>query len=192
MNQPSGHNEWDQLPGPMPSVGVTPPLRAAILLWIVGPLQMAIFGCCGSVYATMAMIPYEEFLKLFEQHQPHMADQADQIHPLLPAFAVSMLVLGFLPGVAYLLLGFGVRKAKPAAINFAQMIALTQGIVLAVFFLLLLAGAVQTGSPMTLTFVLILIGTPLAILGVAFYWLQKAKRYRDDVLSADDDPWNNP
>jgi hypothetical protein len=174
---PLPSREWDEPAGPDPN------FRAAVFVWIAGAVTMLMSGCCAMTAMMLGTVSLEELERVAGQPMP---PQFTQVQPMLAYVAIAVLVMGFVPGVIYLVLGFGIRRGKLLPIRLAMVLAITQSIVLACLLLWDLAQAITAGNPMALTVSVLLMGTPLALLGFALRWLfaaqqQAASAGRDEM-----------
>ncbi len=154
-------------------------------MWFLGGLQTLLFGCCSTGYGILAVVPLEQ-LKQMPNMNPTTASQLDHIHPWAGAAALALFLLGFCPGVAYLILGFFVKKQRPGPLLASLILVFAQTLVLGVVGLLSILGAVMQGDPMALTICLIFFGTPLLLQGFTIYYLFAAKSGRP---AAPHNPW---
>src|SRR5689334_18554028 len=95
-------NEWDTAPEGAPN----PVARAAVFTWILGAVSVLVFGCCTGTYLVASILPTEqlrEFFKDVTQEELALAQRGMMVR------GVISLALGLAPGIAYLVLGFGVR-----------------------------------------------------------------------------------
>ncbi len=178
-------NEWDA-----PPPGAASPLRAAVITWIIGAGQTFLFGLGTVIYGLMALLPEERLHELVRgQNLPE--EQLTLLQPwLMAAFALCCLLLGFIPGVAYVLLGFGIHRGKRLAFESTQMLLLTQAIVLGIFLLLGVSQALAAGSPRHVTLNIVVLGTPLALLITGIRWVAAAKRQLAYQTHAGQEPWD--
>ena len=145
---------------------------------------------CGwttvSLFITAAM-PTEQFVENFAPYLP--ADQLARVHRLLWHLALSILVLGLLPGIAYIYLGFGVRKGRALPTRVAIGLAVMQTAVLAVLVLDAVVTAISGADPVAVTAAILLRGTPLAILIGCVRVLLRARLTQGDHVDLQVDPW---
>lgn len=168
--EPATNNEWDEIPV---SGGGYPARRAAVMAWVLSAVCLIVFGCLGTSAFVFSRVPHEELQKLFD-------DSGQQIPApdpgVLGVMALMMVALGVLPGVAYLIAGFGVRAGRSGATNIALYVAITQVIIFGLLALNGVVGAVQAGDPKALTMVVLPFGTLLALLGFTIRDLIRALR----------------
>lgn len=164
---------------------------ASVWLWALGALQVLVFGCCTASIAITAQMPLEAFQQEVAAYELP-PQQAAELHGMLHYSALIVLLMGFLPGVAYLICGFGVRRGKRTAIGLALLLAITQAIVFGVMGLYSLAAAAMAANPVAFTVNFVTFGTILGVLGAAIYWLTKALRFQPTTDADTTDPWNDP
>lgn len=156
---------------------------AAILLWILSAVQGMIFGCCSLIMAAFAMVPMKQWLG-----QPGM-EQMDQetmklFHGMAGAVAVGVFVVGCVPAVAYLVLGFFVKQRSRPAVYTCLIMLLLQTLMIGFLFASGLSQSVMDGNVMALTMSLLLFGVPIGLQLATMYHLKK-------VLSQPDAPQGN-
>jgi hypothetical protein len=160
--------------------------RAAAMVWILGLLEVVLCSCCVVSCLFLAGLNEESIQTLGKQYQsPEMVKQAQSL-----AFPMAILtvMLGLLPGVGYVVLGFGVRQRKMPAVNTCLLLAMTQGIVLGVLLLLQVVEAVRTLSPMLMTTTALTHGTPMALIVYVIRLLMSLRAGGEQDLETD--PWN--
>jgi len=168
---------------------VNPARRAALLVWALAAVGLIAFGCCSTALSLWAGRSQDELKQALPQWD---ADQLAQLYPLLWPMAILVFVIGFLPGLIYLIAGFGVRSGRALPTNLALLLTITQAIVWGVLFLSGVFQAVRMGSPTNLTVNVLTFGSFLALLGFTIHWLLRAKRARQESAELATDPWNDP
>jgi hypothetical protein len=164
-------SEWDP---PAPKAPAQPASRAAFHLWFLVGMQMVIFVMEALGLFSLAHRPYEEFAAQMEEARWPPGTVA-QAYPMLWGVGVMALVLGFLPGAAYVILAFGVRRGRAAEIGLALLLTTTQLVVGGVILLASALEAILHGQPGSMTMSVVLLGTPLAVLGLTARWLHAAR-----------------
>ena len=187
-----GYDEWD-----IPPSGASPDAssRAAKLVWIIGIIEIAVFGCFSTVLALGAIIPTNQFKELVDQGQmsPDQFNEFIAMQPMCGPAAMVLFVLGFLPGLAYLVAGFAVRQGKAIASTITIVLVATQFIVFGVIFALNLIGAVLTHNPIALTFNALTLGSLVVLLGLAIRSLLAERQHRHNIGQKQySDPWKHP
>lgn len=161
--------------------------KAARWVWTVGVLEMAAGGCATTCLGSLATQTKESLL---EQAGPEFpAAQFELVYPWLAPTAILIFVLGFLPGLVYVLLGFGVKAGRMGQVTFALVLALTQVIVLVFLGLSHVAGAWIAADPCALTSGVVLFGSPIFLLAVTLQWLLRAQRLHRQIQHEETDPW---
>lgn len=166
----TNQNEWD-IP-----VGLSPDqvrCRAAMLVWIIGAIEVAIFGCLSTALGLWSTLPPDQLRQAADQGglADYQLDLFIRMQPLFVTWAITLLVLGFVPGVVYLIAGFCVRKGGSFATGAALLLASTQCIVLGARFMSQAMGAVQAHNPGALTVLTLTLGSLVTLLGFGTYWL---------------------
>lgn len=185
MNDPL-RTTWNP-PSPNPIAS-----RAALWTWILGVIQVLLSGCLASVFAVMAVMPLTQLQEIYAG-QPQSFELIAKMHPRFWPMAGLMLVMGFIPGVAYIIAGFGVRKNNGTATYVAMLLAITQTIVLGVLVLNNIAVALTQGDLCQVTFNVVVMGTMLGMIGYTALLLYRTRR--GDVSNWQDqstDPWDDP
>jgi len=191
MTQPDPSHEWSSRANGQASQPGKACTRAAVLLWILGAIELVGFGCCGGIFTFLAVLPVETIREMVAEQPMPPQISVEQIHAWAPMFAGTILVLGILPALVYAISAFGVYAGKSAACNLALMVLMTQGIVLGVFLLSSVAGAIMMASPMDLTINVIVFGSILALIIAAIRALLTAREFKQDTSGEQADPWNN-
>lgn len=161
-----------------------------MFLWIVAALEMTGFGCCSVAMAVASFVPADQLQEQLQENPAAAEITVEQLRAIMLPGAIVFLVLGFLPGVAYLILGFFVRQGKTIAINFALLLLITQIIVFGIMMLAAVAQALIAGNPVQFTSNLLILGTLLAMLVATMRWLLRARNFQSQVLGEQSDPWN--
>lgn len=174
--EPATPNEWDEIPAT--SAG-HPARRAAVMVWVLSAVCLIVFGCLGTSAFVFSRVPPEELQKLFADNGQEIAVPDPK---LLSVMALMMVALGVLPGIVYLVAGFGVRAGRAGATNLALYLVITQVIIFGLLTLNGVIGALLAGDPASLTMVILPLGTLLAIMGFTLRRLISALRLsRSDV-----------
>jgi hypothetical protein len=110
-------------------------------------------------------------------------EQYRAMAPHLRAIAVTLLLLGFLPGLAYLVLGFAVRSGRRWASVTAFVLTGTQALVLGLIFLLNLLGALLSGSAGAVAAAVMIWGALAGLLAYTAWTLLGVVRGRGAAVS---------
>lgn len=181
---------WNTPPGSDPGQAASVSRRAAVRLWICGGVFLLLFGCCAGILSLSSSMPWSEFEQAMRQQ--NMSDQQlDQLRAIwgyMPAIAVMMALIGPLPGLLYLLLGFALRAARRWANSLALVIAALHGGVLLVMLLLNLVGYLGQGDISSGLLTALVWGLPLALI----LWMIRALWHARDAQAHDShlEPWN--
>jgi len=164
--------------------------RAAVLLWVLGGLQLVVFSCCTMAGLVLSIVPRGQIDQALQQQS--MADQftAQQIQTIGIPMAVTALLLGVLPALFYLVAGFFVRKSHAVMTNVTLLLIATQLCVFGMLLLISVVGGIATGRPLDITVNVLTVGTLVALLVVTMRSLWQAKQSNFDVTGEDTDPWN--
>ena len=161
--------------------------RATRWAWTIAIAEVVLCGGCATLFALLARTPLKELLE--QAKTQTQKEQLAQAHPLFTAHAISVFVLGFLPGLALLWLGFSIRAGKNLQTKVAIGLTIMQTVVLGVFLASLIAHAILTSTPKQLTLVVIMLGTPMALLIYAIRALMCAQQHQVDTVALETDPW---
>lgn len=186
MNTHPGLDQWHLAPD-----HGSPNLRhrAAVITWIIGSVQSVLFGSCSALTTWAARLRPDELQGITN---PEQLEQFSKFHPMLGHVAITLFVLGVVPGIVYLMLGFAVRTGSTIATGTALVLAITQSIVLGTIFIHNVLTAVLAHDPVMLTVNALTLGSLLALLGFGIRSLWLARQCDRDNLEAQTDPWNNP
>ncbi|MCE9590568.1 MAG: hypothetical protein K8S99_08605 [Planctomycetes bacterium] len=165
--------------------------RASVWVWAVAAGQIVLFGCSGTMYAIMASMPLAELQQLFAGN-PQLVQALPQMHPVFWHVAILTLSLGFVPGVVYLIAGFGVRAGKQPTIYVALLLAVTQIIVIGTMTLFNIIAAVSVANLPAATIYVIVFGTIIGTLGMMARNLYLVSGRQVRVQETQTDPWNDP
>lgn len=134
-----------------------------------------LFGLCSCSYALIAIIPIDEVASQGAISADHMRAW-EQFKPHSLMLATTTFVLGCVPGVCYLLLGFGVRRGQRGMTIASLILAMTQAIVCGLVLLLSLIEGFRRGEPLAITIPVLTFGTLLGLLVFLCVWLFRALR----------------
>ncbi|MCX5658717.1 MAG: hypothetical protein NTW19_03220 [Planctomycetota bacterium] len=179
---------WGSAPGPSPE---SLRRRAALLLWALGGVQVVCFGCCSFVLGAFGFRSMEEIQKLLPPGEVLPPGTA-AAHPFLIPVAVGVLLVGFFPGVAYIVLGFPVRAGLRGPTIAALAVSASQAAVMAMGVFVMVLGSLAAGDMGSLATSAAMGGGMLVALGVLVVLLVTILRApgMDDDLETD--PWNEP
>jgi hypothetical protein len=85
-----------------------------------------------------------------------------------------LLVAG--PGLVYLVLAPAARRLKPAALGLCYVLLATQAIVLAIMLVVSMAATLGGGNRIAFTLTVIVLGTPLAVIGYTTIEIARLRR----------------
>lgn len=160
---------FDPSGGAIEPNGSTLGARAAFWVRMIGFVQVAAFVLCGLPMVLIRLIPTDQLQSMTD---PQQFEQIIESQPFLGIMAWIFFLLGFLPGMVYLALGFVVRRARGLAIDLALFLAVTQCIVFGLLLLRNMVTAFVQASPVSLTVNVLTIGSLLTLLfqGVRCLW----------------------
>lgn len=194
--QPPESSEWDSLP---PAVGNSPvglgrsgpATRAAVLLWIVGGMQVALGGCCGGMVLLVQFMPVD----IIEKAVRDGSIRADQLEQFLAVKeqawigATILLTLGLLPGLLHLALAFGVRAGKAVPMVMAMAILLLQSLALGAWTTMTVSVMLSQGL-LRDGLMNLMVAVPLLLLMVyTFAQLRLAWQHARHAPQPGGDPW---
>ncbi len=155
--------------------------RAAKALWFLGTVEAVVFGYLTLSMLAIAALPEAELRQRIAEMQetstmdPAMVEAAMQFKSMAMPFSAALALFGFIPGVAYIVLGFYVRRGRATAVNFSLLMIVTQGIVVGVLLMAGVLASIQQMSPGVLTAYVLLLGTPMALLVFAGLSLMRSR-----------------
>lgn len=167
---------WQEPMTPRPPKA-NPHARAAMLIWLVGAIELLVFGLLAAVLVAMVLVSEptihdavasgavtQDQLVMFLRQQPRFT-------PMV----VTVAILGLLPAILYLVLGFFIRAGGSIAVMIALLITTTQATVIGLLLLGGLLGAATSGQPAVATLNILLFGSLLLLIGFAIYWLMQSR-----------------
>ncbi len=163
--------------------------RAAVYLWWLAAVEMGLSGLGALLMVAASAVPVNELTAELP------ADQIElflEIRPLLIPLALGVLVLGFVPGLAYAVLGFAVRTGRRWAINTALVLSATQLLVAGVLCAFAILGAIVTLDPVAVTVSVLFYGSPTLLLAFCVRLLMASRRTTRATSMWEDegDPWS--
>lgn len=183
-------NDWSTAPSAGSATWSRSRTRAAVLLWVLGGIELVGFGCCAGMFTFLAMAPLQLLQDIIAQQPMPEQFTVEQFKSWMPMIATTVMVLGVVPALVYLTAAFGVKAGKAAACNLALVVLLTQGIVLGVMLLSSIAVSIMAKSPLDLTVNVLMFGTPLALIVASIRALLQTREHSEDDMSEQTDPWN--
>ena len=136
--------------------------RAARWIWWIGGAETLLFGTCSALSANVASTPVERIISQLDGSVD--VAQLTAAHEKLWPVVALLLILGVVPGLAYLVLGFGIRRGVLAATRVGLVICGTQAVVVTFFAVNTVLAAILTLNPVAVSVWVILLGTPTALL----------------------------
>jgi len=166
--------------------------RAAIWVWIVGAVETVVFGCMGCALSVAALTPLNKLEEILADHPMRENIDLEQGYKMLWMVAVLFIVLGLMPGIAYLALGFAVKARKAALTNFALMLLMTQSIVWGLILVINVGSGFVNGSPAEVTLSVLTLGTLVVLIVVAIRTILSIGPAELGASAEHSDPWNTP
>ncbi len=164
--------------------------RAAVLLWILGGLQLLVFSCCTLSGLFLAIMPRGQIDQALQQQAMGGQFTAEQMQGLGIPLALTAGLLGVVPAFCYLVAGFFVRKGHATMTNLALLLIVTQLVVFGMLLLVSVAVGIATGRPLDVTVNVLTMGTLVALLVAALRSTWQVKQFDFDTTGEDTDPWN--
>ena len=164
--------------------------KAAILVWVLGAVEVLLGGCLSMFIAALGMTPVQELLaRLPEvQHEP-----IEKLHPDFPAIAVVLMILTVGPGFALVVLGFFVRLGHRPLTRVTLGVVGTQAALLAFLLLMSMLGALVSHDYLALITNTIIFGGLLAFMVMILRILYRLQSQgTDDLWDTQTDPWGPP
>jgi len=176
-------------PGPGDDASSGP--RAATLMVVAGALELVCFGLLALCCLSVAVTPLEE-LQSKMQLPPAQLTQMSQVKESAVPMAVTLVLMGVVPGLAYLGLSLGVRRGRYVSTQISMLLVATQMIVLGLMFLAVALESMMQLNPVVLTFNVITLGSLLMLLAFIFKHLMQARIGAKLALRSDREPWDSP
>lgn len=178
-NRPLMAEPWREPLDPRPPKA-NPYARAAVLIWLVGTFELLLFGLLTTVLVAMASVNEPTIHDAVASGAMTQEQSAIFLHqqPQFTPRVVTVVILGLLPAILCLVLGFFIRAGGRIAVMLALLITITQTTVIGVLFLGGLLWAATSGQPTVATLNILFFGSLLILLGVAIYWLIQARHAR--------------
>jgi len=179
--------------GAFDSAQRTPASRAAIAVWIAAGVELALFGCCGVLFALIAtVLPASDFAEAAAAAQA----SPSQVRVMLWVGVVLVSVVMVVPGFVLLGLGFPVRAGKRAAMIAAAVMLLVQAALLAGFTLLQVVASAAMGELLAGLLQTVVRGPAVAVLVWAVVEVLRAWRSAggggSGAVPMREDAWNSP
>ena len=165
----------------------------AVWVWVSGAILSLVMGCCVTTLTVAAVVPLEELsAKAGEALSTEQLEQFQRIQPMLVPFTLGVFLLGFVPGLIYLVTGFGVRSGnRPSIVLTRWLIMIQLGWLVLVLVLNVLGLLIQ--RDMAGLFLSTLIYLPvLWLLYNTLKRLNRIHRNSETNLEISRDPWANP
>ncbi|QQE11489.1 hypothetical protein JD969_18650 [Planctomycetota bacterium] len=116
---------------------------ASIVLWILSPLTILVFGCCSFAFLAFGVLSESELNNIFQPQIAEMPEEQAQLiqqmldmvfasQSYLPVIAVIIFVLTVVPAIINIILPFyiqkGSRKATITSLVLSILLALITGV----------------------------------------------------------------
>jgi len=196
------------LPGPdfTPDIPDTPAPShtAGLYCWIIGGLTALLFSCCGCGIGAIAALPTSEVQRLFNEQAAKSGNnlsqeeisQVLQLHPTgFTVLAIVVVVIGLVPALALIGLGFAVRQRKRPAVIAAMVILAGQTLFCGLMLFSALLNGLVGGDPIGALVSLVVFGgfTVLLIVALRSLWntLSDSRQpLAPETLAGDTEPWD--
>ncbi len=166
---PYGSDPQDTDPWNDPGSSVDPGSlgRAAMWVWIVAAIEIALTGCCVTGLVELGGMAPDQVDQLMAERGADERQTAAvaQFQPLAKSMAAGVGTMGLLPAMLLAGTAFGVARGRRWAIVVCALIVLVQLFVAGVFMLMAVAVAFAGGQPAQFTIVVIVVGSVIAALG---------------------------
>jgi hypothetical protein len=158
--------------------------RAASLLRALGALEIPLFLLLAMGYAWVASLTPQQLAERVQARELSLrqAQVLAEAQPAAGRIAAAAVMIGVLPGVAYVAMSFGVRRGASLAVLGSLLLAATQLIAFTAAVVERLLSALGGGNPLIVTVTVLLGGTLVGLLGAAVYWLWRAGGGRDQEI----------
>jgi hypothetical protein len=166
------------------STGVGLMSRAALWVWILGVVEFVVCGVMMLACIAIANSSIEQLRTRFSS--PDELAMLEQVHPMMSAAGVVLFVLGVLPGMVLVFLGFGVRQGRKSSIFTCLAIAGVQSLLLAFALVVSLIGGLIQGEPVAF---LSNLGGPLVVQSMCIRSLWFARLGGQPEWDIESDPW---
>lgn len=167
--------------------------HAAIAVWVTAAVQAVLFGCCAVLFVAVGMLP-EDMMRqeLADEMTEQQVDQLVQSQAALRISALVLTLVMFLPALALLMTGFGVRRRSATAIRTARIILLLQAVVVAGGLVVYVFGGLTSGDLAAACLSVLLLGGTLGLIVWAIRALGAARIEATVRQGYDNEPWNEP
>ena len=169
--------------------------RASLFMWIAGGAMTLLFGLYAILLAVLPAVVDEA--KRAGTLTTDMITALEQLEDQAGSMALTASLLGVLPAVALIWLGFMVRRGTPGWTKAGRILANVQAVVLVVLTLDIAVSALRMGNPAALTISLLIFGSLAGMLFYAGALLRRrpmggAARTSAYLYDLDTDPWAKP
>ena len=185
MSERFTSSEWDVQPV---NGAAASHASAAVWLWVIGALEIVVFSCLAMLFAAFGAMAWSEMEQTLaaQNMSDGMVEQSHSVHAHAGKLAVGMAVVGILPGLAYLVRGVLGRGGGGRAGMVASVLLLTQVVVVAAYGGLSVIGALASGQPGMVTMMVLVYGTPVALLVMALRSVRAANAAQRHGAGRDD------
>ena len=157
-------------------------------MWILAGVLGVFFGCCGSLFGMLTLIPIDELLSHPEMQQIDPA-LFEQIYNMAQVIALTLLAMGMIPAILFCILAFFVRKANKSAMLITKILMMMLIVIMGFMLLSSIAEGVRQGNFPALIMGLLMFGIPVGLQMGVLYYLFQAKNESADTSQQD---WNQP
>lgn len=136
--------------------------RAACLVWLVGSVELLVGTAAAGIFLAASRMPLPEVMAW--SGQPIGLGELALAQDRFLSVAIVFVVLGTVPGLGYLILGFSVRWGRSRPIVLALLMAVTQSVALAIGLVGATVHAIRLDQPPMLTINAFILGSPIVFL----------------------------
>lgn len=156
---------------------------AAMFTWLLAGLELLLFGCCTVSFFSASGLTGDEILRAFP---PEQASQFEAHKDTLPQFAQAMAfatgLLGLLPALVLLIVGFMVRRGSISAMYLGLLLTAMQAIMVAVVLVLNVLGGLMQGALVAVTMNVLALGSAECLIILAIRWLWRSIEFHRSLL----------
>lgn len=163
--------------------------KAALWVWILGTVEFVVCGVMMLACIAIANSSIEQLRTRFSS--PEELAMLEQVHPMMEAAAGALFVLGVLPGMVLVVLGFGVRQGRKSSIFTCLAIAGVQSLLFAFALVISLIGGLIQGEPIAFLSNLLILGGPLVVQSICVRNLWLARLGGQPEWDIESDPWTH-
>lgn len=158
--------------------------------WLLAGLELLLFGCCAVSFFSASGLTGDEILRAFP---PQQASQFEAHKDTLPQFAQAMAIatslLGFLPALVLLIVGFLVRQGSISAMYLGLLLTAMQAIMVAMVLALNVLGGLMQGALVAVTVNILVLGSAECLILLNIRWLWRSIEFHRSLLRGEMMSW---